>query len=57
VGITELRRLRILEEENRKPKQPVADLYLDKQMLQDILRIKTKTCSLSGIWPVTEDLL
>ena len=28
----------MLEEENRKLKQPVADLSLDKQMLQDVLR-------------------
>ena len=31
LGIAELRRLRILEEENRKLKQLVADLSLDKQ--------------------------
>ena len=40
MGIAELRRLRILEEENRKLKQLVADLSLDKQMLQDVLRKK-----------------
>ena len=38
MGIAELRRLRVLEEENRKLKQLVADLSLDKQMLQDVLR-------------------
>ncbi len=37
-GSSEVRRLRILEEENRKLKQLVADLSLDKQMLQDVLR-------------------
>ena len=37
LGIAELRRLRILEEENRKLKQLVADLSLDKKMLQDVL--------------------
>ena len=36
LGVTELRRLRQLEEENRQLKQIVADLSLDKQMLQDI---------------------
>jgi len=37
-GIAELRRLWILEEENRKLKQLVADLSLDnKKMLQDVL--------------------
>lgn len=40
VGINELRRLRQLEEENAKLKQLVADLSLDKQMLQDILKKK-----------------
>ena len=38
VGVAEVRRLRVLEEENRKLKQLVADLSLDKQMLQDVLR-------------------
>ena len=33
MGVTELRRLRQLEEENRKLKQLVADLSLDKHML------------------------
>jgi putative transposase len=37
VGATELRRLKQLEEENRKLKQLVADLSLDKKMLQDVL--------------------
>ena len=40
MGIAELRRLRVLGEENRKLKQLVADLSLDKQMLQDVLRKK-----------------
>lgn len=38
LGITELKRLRQLEEENFKLKQIVADLSLDKQMLQDVLK-------------------
>ena len=33
MGVAEVRRLRVLEEENRKMKQLVADLSLDKQML------------------------
>ena len=37
LGIAELRRLRTLEEENCKLKQLVADLSLDKKMLQDVL--------------------
>ena len=38
LGITELRRLRQLEDENFRLKQIVADLTLDKQMLQDVLK-------------------
>jgi len=37
---TELRRLRQLEEENARLKKMVADLSLDKQMLQDVLKKK-----------------
>jgi len=40
MGVAEVRKLRIIEEENRKLKQLVADLSLDKQMLQDVLRKK-----------------
>ena len=40
LGVAELRRLRTLEEENRKLKQLVADLSLDKKMLQDVLSKK-----------------
>ena len=40
LGVAELRRLRQLEEENRKLKQLVADLSLDKVMLQDVLSNK-----------------
>ena len=40
MGVVELRRLRQLEEENRKLKQLVADLALDKEMLQDVIRKK-----------------
>jgi putative transposase len=41
MGISEVRKLRVLEEENRKLRQLVADLSLDKQMLQDVLRKKS----------------
>ncbi len=37
LGPSELRRLRQLEEENTKLKRLVADLSLDKAMLQDVL--------------------
>jgi putative transposase len=40
LGISELRRLKQLEEENRKLKQMVADLSLDKHMLQEVLSKK-----------------
>lgn len=40
LGPSELRRLRQLEEENAKLKRLVADLSLDKAMLQDVLKKK-----------------
>ena len=40
LGVAELHWLRQLEEENRQLKQLVADLSLDKQMLQDVLKKK-----------------
>ena len=40
VGVAELRELRQLREENRKLKQLVADLSLDKHMLQEVLSKK-----------------
>ena len=40
MGVAEIRRLRQLEEENRRLKQVVADLTLDKAMLQDVVRRK-----------------
>jgi len=38
LGVNELRRLKQLEDENARLKQIVADLSLDKQMLQDALK-------------------
>lgn len=40
MGVTEIRRLKRLEEENVKLKRLVADLTLDKTMLQDALKRK-----------------
>jgi putative transposase len=40
LGVAELRRVRQLEDENRRLKQVVADLTLDKQMLQKVLQKK-----------------
>ena len=40
MGVTELRRLRQLEEENQRLKRLAADLSLDKEMLQGELKQK-----------------
>ncbi|HCD1367031.1 MULTISPECIES: IS3 family transposase [Klebsiella] len=40
LGVTELRRLRQLEDENQRLKKLVADLSLDKEMLQEVLKPK-----------------
>jgi putative transposase len=40
MGVAELRKLRQLEEENAQLKKLVADLSLDKQMLQDVIKKK-----------------
>lgn len=40
LGPSELKRLRLLEERNRKLKQLVADLSLDKAMLQEVVTKK-----------------
>jgi putative transposase len=40
MGVPEIRRLKQLEEENSKLKRLVADLTLDRSMLQDVLKRK-----------------
>lgn len=40
MGVSEIRRLKQLEDENAKPTRLVADLTLDRTMLQDALRIE-----------------
>ena len=40
LGPSELRKLRLLEDENKKLKQMVADLSLDKAMLQEVIEKK-----------------
>lgn len=40
LGVTELRRLRQLEDENQRLKKLVADLSLDKEMLQEVIKKK-----------------
>jgi len=57
MGVAKVKRLKILEEENRKLKQLVADLSLDKQMLQDVIRKKVKACLVPGIWSIVAGML
>lgn len=40
MGVPEIRRLKQLEDENVKLKRLVADLTLDRAMLQDVLKRK-----------------
>jgi putative transposase len=40
LGVSEIRRLKQLEDENARLKKLVADLTLDKTMLQDVLKRK-----------------
>ena len=40
MGVNELRRLRQLEQENAHLKKLLADLSLDRQMLQDVIKKK-----------------
>jgi putative transposase len=48
LGVSELRRLKQMEEENSRLKQIVADLTLDKQMLQDVLKKSFKAKTVEG---------
>lgn len=49
LGVPELRRLRQLEEENYRLKQIIADLTLDKQMLQDVLKKNSEANPVEGV--------
>ena len=40
LGVSELRELKLLREENRRLKRMVADLSLDKQMLREVVEKK-----------------
>lgn len=40
LGVTELKRLKMLEDENARLKRIVADLTLNKQILQEVVRTK-----------------
>jgi len=43
--VSEAKRLRQLEEENTRLKRMVAELSLDKQMLEDVLSKSGRACS------------
>ena len=47
-----MRRLKLLEEEKRELKRLVADLSLDKHILQDVLAKKSEACSAARDCPV-----
>jgi putative transposase len=49
LGLTELRELRQLREENRKLKTLVADLTLDQHILQEVLSKKTEAGHTSSV--------
>ena len=48
LGLSELRELRMLKDENSRIKKMVADLSLDKQMLQDVLKKSLKAVTTEG---------
>lgn len=50
-GGAELRRLWQLERENHRLKHVVADLSMDKQMLQDVLKKSFRAQPYLGGWP------
>ncbi len=54
MGVAEVRPLRVLEED-RQLKQLVADLSLDKQMLQDVLRKSPEARSAAASGRVSPD--
>jgi putative transposase len=47
---TEMRRLKLLEDENTKLRKLVADLSLDREMLQDVIRRKLSGLLASASW-------
>src|SRR5687768_16188394 len=52
LGVSELRRLRSLEDENSRLKRLVADLTLDKHMLAEALRKKVSGPRAVASWPL-----
>jgi putative transposase len=57
LGVAELRELRQMREENARLKRLVADLTLDKQILQEVIRKKVEASSPTGAGPVDARLL
>ena len=57
MGVAEIRRLKQLEDENRRLKQLVADLTLDKQMLQVCSQKSSEARRKAGPGPRDENLL
>jgi putative transposase len=57
LGISNLRKLRLLEEENMQLKKLVADLSLDKQMLQEVIKkSSSRIYSERNVWMVSGKL-
>ena len=46
---SEVRRLKQMEEENSRLRRLVADLSLDKEMLQEVIRKNFRACSAAGV--------
>ena len=44
LGVSELRRLKMLEDENARLRKIVADLTLDKQILQEVVKKSSEGC-------------
>jgi putative transposase len=48
LGVSELRRLKLLEDENNRLKRLVADLTLDKHILQEVIKKRSKSIALQN---------
>lgn len=57
LGLSELRELLQLREENTKLKRLVADLSLDRHLLQEIVQRKPYGLGTGGHWPAGRELL
>lgn len=50
LGVSELRKLRRLEDENARLRRIVADLTLDKQILQKVVKKRSESCQAAASW-------